>query len=365
MYNSEPWYVQKVAVSSPESKRFCSCHFPLVIEMTNEPDDTSIDEILDHSWWRQRIPLDSNHITPGRMSSAWNSLNLPEDMSGKSMIIIGAFDGMHAFEAESRGASRVMATDIWHASDGWGDVNTKKSFDLVHNYLDSDVESKSISVYDLSVDDVGKFDICLADSVVTWLDHPYLGIKKMASITNDTLVAANGLCQHSCPHPCLILEYYDGWLNDGAGDQLHWGIDEDCYREMLTTAGFSKIKVWENPYQHETVRGEFQSDCKLYEDHTLNTEIEELKEGEQGVIMHHHDNSIRVKIGNQQGWVPKSKIKTIDDKLTTRMISAYKRYSVTTFVRKSANHTYNLLKKRLGVETNRLSRDAMVIHAEK
>src|SRR4249920_1793425 len=54
-------------------------------------------------------------------------------VTGKSVLDIGAWDGFFSFEAERRGAARVLATDhfCW-SGEGWG---TKAGFDYAHGRL--------------------------------------------------------------------------------------------------------------------------------------------------------------------------------------------------------------------------------------
>jgi len=75
-------------------------------------------------------------------------LALPEDLSGMSVLDIGSWDGFFAFEAERRGASRVLATDsfCW-SGEGWGN---KDGFNLVRNVLNSKVEDLDIDIMELS-----------------------------------------------------------------------------------------------------------------------------------------------------------------------------------------------------------------------
>lgn len=63
------------------------------------------------------------------------------------------------FEAEKRGAARVLATDYFcWGGPGWG---TRAGFDLAHRLLNSKVEAKEIDIPDISPETVGVFDIVL------------------------------------------------------------------------------------------------------------------------------------------------------------------------------------------------------------
>ena len=63
--------------------------------------------------WFHTIDLGDGIVTPGgttrRASSAW--LPSPRDLRGRTVLDVGAWDGFFSFEAERRGAERVVAID--------------------------------------------------------------------------------------------------------------------------------------------------------------------------------------------------------------------------------------------------------------
>ena len=63
--------------------------------------------------WFHRIDLGHGVVTPGLDDTPAKlaRLKLPESFAGKSVLDIGAWDGFFSFEAERRGASRVLAVD--------------------------------------------------------------------------------------------------------------------------------------------------------------------------------------------------------------------------------------------------------------
>ena len=82
---------------------------------------------------------------------------MPASLAGKSVLDVGAWDGFFSFEAERRGASRVLATDsyVWDGSHDWG---SKRGFELARTALNSKVEDRVIDVLDLAPDKIGMFD---------------------------------------------------------------------------------------------------------------------------------------------------------------------------------------------------------------
>ena len=68
---------------------------------------------MDEINWFHSIPLDDGTVTPG-LDSSMDKLEqvcLPKDLSGKTVLDIGAWDGFFSFQAEKAGAERVLATD--------------------------------------------------------------------------------------------------------------------------------------------------------------------------------------------------------------------------------------------------------------
>ena len=102
---------------------------------------------------------------------------------------IGAWDGFFSFEAERRGAARVVASDFyaWHG-EGWGSGQGKAGFELARRALGSRVEDVDVDVMDLSPDRVGLFDIVLFLGVLYHLPNPLLALERVAAVTRSLLV---------------------------------------------------------------------------------------------------------------------------------------------------------------------------------
>lgn len=131
-------------------------------------------------WWH---PIDLGHgITPPALCpSAPDTLRRLRlgDLTGKTVLDVGAWDGFYSFSAEKLGASRVLATDsyVWQGKT-WG---SKAGFILAREALNSQVEDMEIDAMDLSPSAVGQFDVVLFLGVLYHLRHPLLGLEKMAS----------------------------------------------------------------------------------------------------------------------------------------------------------------------------------------
>ncbi|HVV43844.1 MAG TPA: DUF1698 domain-containing protein, partial [Bryobacteraceae bacterium] len=114
------------------------------------------------------IELPDGTVLPGLQSVEhlrWrlSLFPLPEDLRGKRVLDIGAWDGWFSFECERRGAE-VIAVDCVA-------LNT---FIEAKELLGSRVEYLTLDVDELSADRLGTFDIVLFFGVLYHLRHPLL-----------------------------------------------------------------------------------------------------------------------------------------------------------------------------------------------
>src|SRR5687767_6431833 len=94
--------------------------------------------------WHQRFELVPGVETPGAhpIDVLFELGGVPRDLHGKSVLDIGTSNGGAAFLMEHRGASRVVALDIY-PPDWFG-------FEELKRFLGSDVEYIQGTVYDLN-----------------------------------------------------------------------------------------------------------------------------------------------------------------------------------------------------------------------
>jgi tRNA (mo5U34)-methyltransferase len=139
-------------------------------------------------WWHT-IDLGQGIVTPGKddSPSKLGFLRIPERLDGRTVLDVGAWDGFFSFEAERRGAERVLATDsfAWDTTN----VGTKDGFELARAVLGSKVEDRYIDPTELSPEEVGTFDVVLFLGVLYHLRDPLGVLERVASVT-----APGGLC---------------------------------------------------------------------------------------------------------------------------------------------------------------------------
>lgn len=202
--------------------------------------ETALAREVEHINWFHKIDLENGIVTPGVDDSSWKlkKLKMPSDLSGKSVLDIGAWDGYFSFEAERRGASRVLATDFFcWGGDGWG---TKKGFELARRALRSNVEDQDIDVLEISPDTVGVFDVALFLGVLYHMRHPLLALERVSSVTADMLILETHVDLLWTGRPAIA--FYPG--SEASRDPSNWcGPNPAAVSAMLKDVGFKKVEV--------------------------------------------------------------------------------------------------------------------------
>ena len=201
-------------------------------------DQTELLKAVNAIRWAHRIDLGGGIITPGD----WNTpeillrLQLPQDLSGQTVLDIACWDGFYSFAAEQRGAERVLATDsfIWQGGQ-------KEGFLLAQLVLQSKVEEGEIDVLDLSPERVGVFDVVLFLGVLYHMKHPMLALERAASVTKRLLIVETVV---DLRLPGKALAFYPG--SELGRDETNWfGPTPAAVEGMLRAVGFSRVeRVW-------------------------------------------------------------------------------------------------------------------------
>lgn len=190
--------------------------------------------------WYHTIDLGQGLVTAGVDDSPYRlaRLDLPSSLAGRSVLDIGAWDGFFSFEAERRGAARVLAADwySWHGP-GWG---TKAGFELARTILGSRVEDVDIDVMDLSPERVGTFDVVLFLGVLYHLPHPLLALERIASVTRGLLILETVVDLIGIRRPAMAF-YPERQLNNDPTNW--WGPNAPAVDAMLRAVGFSSARA--------------------------------------------------------------------------------------------------------------------------
>lgn len=195
--------------------------------------------------WYHSIDLGNGIVTPGRGNDKKRAewLKLPESFEGKTVLDVGAFDGFFSFEAEKRGAKRVLATDsfAWSESNHWV---SKQSFDLAKATLNSKVEEMTIDVLELCPERVGMFDVVLFLGVLYHMKYPLLALERVSSVTREMIIIETLVDMLRYQRPAMAF-YAD---DEMFGDATNWhGPNLAAVKAMLREVGFNRIEIVAKP----------------------------------------------------------------------------------------------------------------------
>ena len=163
------------------------------------------------------------------------------ELSGRSVLDIGTWNGYFAFEAKRAGASRVIATDsyVWRVP--W--FRGRETFELARECLGIDVEAREIDPTELP-GEIAPADVVLFLGVFYHLIDPITVLQKVAALASDLLVIETHQDLLNIPRPAMV--FYPGTtLNNDSTNW--WGPNPQCVTELLATVGFEHVFYQRHP----------------------------------------------------------------------------------------------------------------------
>lgn len=202
--------------------------------------------------WYHTLDLGSGVVTPGWFDLRPIVDRLPwPDVQGKRCLDVGTYDGFLAFELERRGASEVVATDISdHTQWDWPvDVRAQGpeflaqiagpekggGFRIAKEALGSSVERLELSVYDLSPERVGTFDVVVCGSLMLHLRDPLRAMAAIRSVCSDRFMSIEAIdLPLTAAHPRRPVQRING-----VGGLVHWTLPNvEGHKQMVRASGF-------------------------------------------------------------------------------------------------------------------------------
>jgi len=190
---------------------------------------------------------------------------LPNELTGRSVLDVGTFDGFYAFLAEARGARRVVAVDNEQYRDWvrarWGvELEGGEGFRTVAGLLDSKVEYCCIDAF--ALDALGeRFDLILCFGILHRVDNP-LGLlsvlRRRLDSEGEVLLETYGVGEprprsDAAIHVCEPGEVY------ARDAYVYWGFTGASLDRLARHAGFDGATVLDAP----TIDGHPRIICRL------------------------------------------------------------------------------------------------------
>jgi tRNA (mo5U34)-methyltransferase len=200
--------------------------------------------------WYHTFELPDGTVIEGFMTAAqqkrrYAQFPIPDDLRGKKLLDIGAWDGWFSFEAERHGAD-VTAIDCVELA----------SFLDIHGRLGSKVAYRILDFYEIPDAALGKFDIVFFLGVLYHIRHPLLALEIVCAMTRDVAIVdsfvtdPNNWQEHTNDIPSM--EFYE---LDELGNQFNnWvGPTVACLLAMCRAAGFARVEFLGTGDHHAVV----------------------------------------------------------------------------------------------------------------
>jgi tRNA (mo5U34)-methyltransferase len=224
--------------------------------------------VAQRPYWYHRIELPGEVVTPGWAPISKVSYCIPEDLTGKRVLDIGAWDGFWTFEALKRGAREVVAIDDF--SDFLGSLRTAdrtgwENFDLCREafgYSSEICDRREMSVYDISEEKLGRFDVVFFFGTLYHLRHPLLALDRISSVCDSELYVESAILDDYSPYRGglgqgyaggqMVMEFYPE-TQYGNNASNWWVPTLHCLAFMMKAAGFANSTGWKLTLEAPTV----------------------------------------------------------------------------------------------------------------
>ena len=223
-------------------------------------------------FWYHRIELPHGIVTPGWAPIDPAAYKIPENLEGKRVLDIGAWDGYWTFEALKRGAGEVVAIDDFSDYLGTLDKRARKAwetFDLCRDafgYSEDVCKRIEMSIYDIAESSLGMFDIVFFFGTIYHLRHPLLALDKISAICKGGLYVESAILDdfspyqgglgHGYPGQQMVMEFYPG--KQYGNNETNWWVPTlVCLMSMVIASGFKEVDGWkfQNPSELALCRG--------------------------------------------------------------------------------------------------------------
>jgi tRNA (mo5U34)-methyltransferase len=217
---------------------------------------------LDALIWYHTIDLGDGRVTPGIYDHRpyLTHYGLPNDLSGRTALDIGAASGFFTFELEARGAA-VTATDLptWLAHDfgpryqpdldpSGAESYLHDPFLYAHRARSSQATRRLTTIYDITPASVGTFDLVFCGSVLLHLSDPIRALWQIRSVTGQAAIITTAIHAAESADPLAL------FIGQHRGDAW-WLPNRAAFEAWVQAAGFAGWE-WYADFQLDYRSGE-------------------------------------------------------------------------------------------------------------
>ena len=237
-------------------------------------------------FWFHSIELGEGVSSQGwksaeHLTKELEAFRLP-DLRGKTVLDINAWDGFFSFEAERRGARRVVALDkmMWGLDLGgwttyWQECKTrntsplpfqdtpywhpdtlpgKAGFDTAHSALSSRVEGMVADFVEMDISTLGRFDVVLYLGSLYHMMDPLGAMRRVSAVTRELAIIETEAVAFRDLEDRAVCELFPS--NELNGDSSNWWApNAKALAGMCQAAGFHRVDILVGPPPPPRPRG--------------------------------------------------------------------------------------------------------------
>ncbi|MGH9114311.1 MAG: class I SAM-dependent methyltransferase [Acidimicrobiales bacterium] len=220
--------------------------------------------------WFHSIDLGNGVVTSGINNEVLGRPGAYPDVRGRSVLDIGAWDGMYSFKAEQEGAARVVALDhyvwqldvpkreqYWRECEAAGgvpdpDADSKflsadelpgrRGFDYAKAALGSGVEPVVADFMATDLDAIGVFDVVLYFGVLYHMLDPFAALRRLRKVTGEVAAIETEAIRVLGYQGSALIGFLGG--AELTRDHTNWYVPSDkALHEMCLAAGFGRVET--------------------------------------------------------------------------------------------------------------------------
>ena len=204
--------------------------------VNNEKLFQEIKKLYDNGFGYLTLRFPDGSILKGRydMEKYLDYYQIPQDLSGKTVLDIGTANGFFSFEFSKRGAKEVIAMDI----------NDEKWKEEINQLMNTNVKFviKDMKTLDESF---GKFDLVFCSNVLLHTTDLYDNIRRIKEVTKHQAILCTSIEEIPNVEHVPLARFIGKILINKFGKTIptYWFPNMECFKMLAETAGF---KVKEN-----------------------------------------------------------------------------------------------------------------------
>jgi tRNA (mo5U34)-methyltransferase len=205
--------------------------------------------------WFHTFSLDDGSLyTPGvARDHRYRIPVLPRDLTGKTVLDVGTFDGFYAFLAERRGARRVVAVDNEQYREWvlarWGiELEGGEGFHAIADLLGSKVEYLRLDALELGRLEE-RFDLIFCFGILHRVEHPLSLLKVLRhrlAPGGRVLLETYGVTGPARDAAAAMLAYRAGEVYS-RDEFVYWGFTGRSLERLAHDAGFAGAEIVDTP----------------------------------------------------------------------------------------------------------------------